>query len=62
MLPTIVQYGVWSAAGTSRKTGNPLVSITLRLGDIEYEATFERRKGRKTLALLTFLIRARRKV
>lgn len=62
MLPTIVQYGVWSDAGTSRRTGNPLVSITLRLGELEYEATFERRKGRKTLALVTFLIRVRRKV
>lgn len=59
-LPEVISHGAWSAAGTSWKTNNPLVTITLRVGDIEYEATFERRKGRKTLALVSFLIRVRR--
>lgn len=60
MLPRIVNEGVWTAAGTSWRTGAPLVSITLRIGNLEYEATFERRKGRRTLGLSTFLIRVRR--
>ncbi len=60
MLPTIIQYGNWADAGTAWRTGLPLVSITLRIGQIEWEATFERRKGRRTLALTTYLIRVRK--
>lgn len=60
ILPELVSYGKWSEAGTSWRTGNPLVSTTYRLGNIEYEATFERRKGRRSLALVTFLIRVRK--
>jgi hypothetical protein len=57
ILPTVVQYGTWTSAGTSKTTGNPLVSITLKLGALAYEATFERRATGKTLALVSFAIR-----
>lgn len=62
MLPTVVSNGEWSAAGKSWRTGHPVISITLRVGNREYEASFERRKGRKTLALSSFLIRIRKAV
>lgn len=55
MLPTIVQHGGWSDGGLSR-TGKPLVTITLRLGGLTYEATFERRVAGKTLAMVGFKI------
>jgi hypothetical protein len=57
ILPTLVQYGTWASAGTSKATGNPLVSIQLKLGALAYEATFERRVAGKTLALVSFAIR-----
>jgi hypothetical protein len=56
MLPSVVEHGVWADAGTS-SAGNPLVAIKLRLGALEYVATFERRSSGKTLALLAFAIR-----
>lgn len=56
MLPTVVQYGSWAEVGTAGASGNPLVAITLRLGGLTYEATFERRTARRTLALVAFRI------
>lgn len=58
MLPTIVQHGTWADAGMS-PGGNPRVKITLRIGAVEWEAVFEHRSGRRTLALVTYYITGR---
>lgn len=56
MLPSVVEHGTWAKAGTSA-AGSPLVAIRLRLGALDYVATFERRSGDRTLALVAFTIK-----
>lgn len=56
-LPDIINYGTSVPAGVSKRTGNPLVAITYRMGRITYVAVFELRKGKRTLALQTFYAR-----